>query len=207
MINRIYHPILEEKLTLLRRKDTPSKIFRQTVEEIATFMMYEIAQEFPTKEIEIETPITTCKAKVLAENNFVVVPILRAGLAMVSGVLKVLPDAAVGHIGLVRDETTHKPIQYYKKMPPNFAEKKLIVVDPMLATGGSSSAALQMLKDDGAKDIIFICIVAAPEGIQKMKDDHPEISVYTAAIDERLNENAYIVPGLGDAGDRIFDTL
>ena len=169
--------------------------------------MYEIAQEFPTKEIEIETPITTCKAKVLAENNFVVVPILRAGLAMVGGVLKVLPDAAVGHIGLVRDETTHKPIQYYKKMPPNFAEKKLIVVDPMLATGGSSSAALQMLKDDGAKDIIFICIVAAPEGIQKMKDDHPEISVYTAAIDERLNENAYIVPGLGDAGDRIFDTL
>ena len=207
MINRIYHPILEEKLTLLRRKDTPSKIFRQTVEEIATFMMYEIAQEFPTKEIEIETPITTCKAKVLAENNFVVVPILRAGLAMVGGVLKVLPDAAVGHIGLVRDEITHKPIQYYKKMPPNFAEKKLIVVDPMLATGGSSSAALQMLKDDGAKDIIFICIVAAPEGIQKIKAVHPEISVYTAAIDERLNENAYIVPGLGDAGDRIFDTL
>ena len=207
MINRIYHPILEEKLTLIRCKDTPSKIFRQTVEEIATFMMYEIAQEFPTKEIEIETPITTCKAKVLAENNFVVVPILRAGLAMVSGVLKVLPDAAVGHIGLVRDETTHKPIQYYKKMPPNFAEKKLIVVDPMLATGGSSSAALQMLKDDGAKDIIFICIVAAPEGIQKIKAAHPEISVYTAAIDERLNENAYIVPGLGDAGDRIFDTL
>ena len=207
MINRIYHPILEEKLTLIRRKDTPSRIFRQTVEEIATFMMYEIAQEFPTKEIEIETPITTCKAKVLAENNFVIVPILRAGLAMVGGVLKVLPDAAVGHIGLVRDETTHKPIQYYKKMPPNFAEKKLIVVDPMLATGGSSSAALQMLKDDGAKDIIFICIVAAPEGIQKIKAVHPEISVYTAAIDERLNENAYIVPGLGDAGDRIFDTL
>lgn len=207
MIKRIYHPILEEKLTLLRRKDTPSKIFRQTVEEIATFMMYEIAQEFPTKEIEIETPITTCKAKVLAENNFVVVPILRAGLAMVSGVLKVLPDAAVGHIGLVRDETTHKPIQYYWKMPPNFAEKKLIVIDPMLATGGSSSAALQMLKDDGAKDIIFICIISAPEGIQKMKEDHPDISVYTAAIDERLNEDAYIVPGLGDAGDRIFDTL
>ena len=207
MINRIYHPILEEKLTLLRRKDTPSKIFRQTVEEIATFMMYEIAQEFPTKEIEIETPITTCKAKVLAENNFVVVPILRAGLAMVGGVLKVLPDAAVGHIGLVRDEITHKPIQYYKKMPPNISNKKIIVVDPMLATGGSSSAALQMLKDDGAKDIIFICIVAAPEGIQKIKAVHPEISVYTAAIDERLNENAYIVPGLGDAGDRIFDTL
>ena len=207
MINKIYHPILEEKLTLLRRKDTPSNIFRQTVEEIAMFMTYEVAQNFQTKEIDIETPLATCKAKILAENNFVVVPILRAGLAMVGGVLKVLPNAAVGHIGLVRDENSHKPIEYYKKMPPNFAEKNLIVVDPMLATGGSSSAALQMLKDDGAKNIIFLCIIAAPEGIQKIKEDHPEISVYTVAIDDHLNENAYIVPGLGDAGDRIFDTL
>ena len=207
MINKIYHPILEEKLTLLRRKDTPSNIFRQTVEEIAMFMTYEVAQNFQTKEIDIETPIANCKSKILAEDNFVVVPILRAGLAMVGGVLKVLPNAAVGHIGLVRDENSHKPIEYYKKMPPNFAEKNLIVVDPMLATGGSSSAALQMLKDDGAKNIIFLCIIAAPEGIQKIKEDHPEISVYTVAIDDHLNENAYIVPGLGDAGDRIFDTL
>lgn len=206
MIKEIYHPILKDRLTLMRRKETSSKDFRQAVEEIAMFMAYEIARDFKVKEIEIETPITTCKAKVLDE-NFVVVPILRAGLAMVSGVLKIFPNAAVGHIGLVRDETTHKPIEYYKKMPPNIAGKKLIVVDPMLATGGSSSAALQILKDYGAKDIIFVCIISAPEGIKKMTDDHPEIPIYTAAIDDHLNENAYIVPGLGDAGDRIFDTL
>ena len=206
MIQEIFHPILKDRLTLMRRKDTPSKDFRQAVEDIATFMIYEVAKNFKLKEIEIETPITKCKAKILAE-EFVIVPILRAGLGMVSGALKVLPNAAVGHIGLVRDETTHKPIEYYKKLPPNISSKKIIVVDPMLATGGSSSAALQMLKDAGAKDIVFICIIAAPEGIKKISEDHPEIPIYTAAIDERLNENAYIVPGLGDAGDRIFDTL
>ena len=206
MIKEISHPILKDRLTLLRRKETPSKIFRQTVEEIATFMTYEVAKNFKLKEIEIETPIKKCKAKVLAE-EFVIVPILRAGLGMVSGALKVLPNAAVGFIGLVRDETTHQPIEYYKKLPPNISGKKIIVVDPMLATGGSSSAALQMLKNDGAKDIVFVCIISAPEGIKKISEDHPEIPIYTAAIDERLNENAYIVPGLGDAGDRIFDTL
>ena len=206
MIKEIFHPILKDRLTLMRRKETSSKDFRQAVEEIATFMTYEIARDFSTKEIEIETPITTCKAKILAD-EFIIVPILRAGLGMVSGVLKVLPNAAVGHIGLVRDETTHKPIEYYKKLPPNISNKKILVVDPMLATGGSSSAALQMLKDDGAKNIIFICIISAPEGIKKISEDHPEIPIYTAAIDSHLNENAYIVPGLGDAGDRIFDTL
>ena len=206
MIQEIFHPILKDRLTLMRRKDTPSKDFRQAVEDIATFMIYEVAKNFKLKEIEIETPITKCKAKILAE-EFVIVPILRAGLGMVSGALKVLPNAAVGHIGLVRDETTHKPIEYYKKLPPNISSKKIIVVDPMLATGGSSSAALQMLKDAGAKDIVFICIIAAPEGIKKISEDHPEIPIYTAAIDSHLNENAYIVPGLGDAGDRIFDTL
>ena len=206
MINEIFNPILKDRLTLLRRKETPSKIFRQTVEEIATFMIYEVAKNFQLKEIEIETPIKKCNAKVLAE-EFVIVPILRAGLGMVSGALKVLPNAAVGFIGLVRDETTHQPIEYYKKLPPNISGKKIIVVDPMLATGGSSSAALQMLKNDGAKDIVFVCIISAPEGIKKISEDHPEIPIYTAAIDERLNENAYIVPGLGDAGDRIFDTL
>lgn len=206
MIKEISHPILKDRLTLMRRKETSSKDFRQSVEEIATFMTYEIARDFPTKEIEIETPITTCKAKILAD-EFIIVPILRAGLGMVSGVLKVLPNAAVGFIGLVRDETTHKPIEYYKKLPPNISGKKILVVDPMLATGGSSSAALQMLKDDGAKNIIFICIISAPEGIKKISEDHPEIPIYTAAIDSHLNENAYIVPGLGDAGDRIFDTL
>ena len=158
------------------------------------------------KEIDIETPITSCKAKILDE-HFVVVPILRAGLGMLSGVLKILPDAAVGFIGLVRDENTHKPIEYYKKMPPNYAGKKIILADPMLATGGSAAAAVQMLKDDGAKDFIFISIISAPEGIKKISEDHPELPIYTAAIDEHLNENAYIVPGLGDAGDRIFYTL
>lgn len=206
MVTEIFNPILKDRLTLMRRKETPSKFFRQAVEEISTFMIYEVAKNFKLKEIEIETPIAPCKAKVLDE-DCIIVPILRAGLAMVSGALKVLPDAAVGHIGLVRDEITHKPIAYYKKMPPNFAAKKIIIVDPMLATGGSASAALQMLKNDGAKDIIFVSIIAAPEGIKKLSENHPDIKIYTSTIDERLNENAYIVPGLGDAGDRIFDTL
>ena len=206
MVTEIFNPILQDRLTLLRRKETPPKIFRQTVEEIAVFMIYEVAKNFTLKEIEIETPITSCKAKVLAE-DFVIVPILRAGLGMLSGALKVLPNAAVGHIGLVRDETTKKPIEYYKKMPPNFAAKKIIMVDPMLATGGSAAAAIQMLKNDGAKNIIFVSIISAPEGIKKLSESHPELPIYTAAIDERLNADAYIVPGLGDAGDRIFDTL
>ena len=206
MVTEIFNPILQDRLTLLRQKDTPPKIFRQTVEEMAALMIYEVAKNFKLKEIEIETPITSCKSKVLAE-DFVIVPILRAGLGMLNGALKILPDAAIGHIGLVRDETTHKPIEYYKKMPPNFASKKIIMVDPMLATGGSAAAAIQMLKNDGAKDFIFVSIISAPEGIKKLSENHPDIKIYTAAIDERLNENAYIVPGLGDAGDRIFDTL
>lgn len=206
MVTEIFNPILKDRLTLIRRKDTPPKIFRQTVEEIAIFLTYEVSKNFKLKEVEIETPIARCKAKVLAE-DFVIVPILRAGLGMLSGALKVLPDAAVGHIGLVRDEITKKPIEYYKKMPPNFSSKKIIVLDPMLATGGSAAAAIQMLKNDGAKDLIFISIISAPEGIKKLSEAHPDLPIYTSAIDERLNENAYIVPGLGDAGDRIFDTL
>ncbi len=206
MVTEIFNPILKDRLTLIRRKDTPPKIFRQTVEEIAIFLTYEVSKNFKLKEVEIKTPIARCKAKVLAE-DFVIVPILRAGLGMLSGALKVLPDAAVGHIGLVRDEITKKPIEYYKKMPPNFSSKKIIVLDPMLATGGSAAAAIQMLKNDGAKVLIFISIISAPEGIKKLSEAHPELPIYTSAIDERLNENAYIVPGLGDAGDRIFDTL
>lgn len=206
MIKEIFNPILTDRLTQLRQKETPPKIFRQTVEEIAIFMTYEIARNFRLKEVEIETPIKNCRAKILDE-DFVIVAILRAGLGMLSGALKVLPNAAVGFIGLVRDETTKKPIEYYKKLPPNFAGKKIIVVDPMLATGGSAAAALQILKNDGAKDIIFVNIIAAPEGIKKISDEHPDIAVYTAAIDETLNADCYIVPGLGDAGDRIFDTL
>ncbi len=206
MIKEIKHPIIQNKLTLLRRKDTPSKDFRDAVEEIATFLTYEVARDFGLREIEIETPLTRCNSKILAD-DFIIVPILRAGLAMVNGALKIFPDAAVGHIGLVRDENTHTPIEYYKKLPPNIAGKKVLVVDPMLATGGSSAAALQMLKDSGAKDIIFICIISAPEGINLITREHPDIPIYTAAIDDHLNENCYIVPGLGDAGDRIFGTL
>lgn len=206
MIKEIFHPLLKDRLTLMRQKDTPSKFFRLAVTEIATFLTYEAARDFQLKEIEIETPVASCKAKILAE-DFVIVPILRAGLGMLNGALNVLPDAAVGYIGLVRDETTHKPIEYYKKMPPNYTSKKIIVVDPMLATGGSAAAAVQMLKNDGAKDIIFISIISAPEGLKKLSDAHPDIKIYTSAVDETLNENAYIVPGLGDAGDRIFNTL
>ena len=207
MIKLIQHPILTHKLTQLRKKDTPSKIFRATVEELAELLTYEAARDLALREIEIETPIKKCRAGILAEENFVLVPILRAGLGMVAGALKIFPNAAIGHIGLVRDEITHQPIEYYKKFPPNLAEKTVIVVDPMLATGGSTAAALKILKDSGAKKIIFVNIIAAPEGIKKIVDAHPEIPIYTAAIDDHLNENCYIVPGLGDAGDRIFDTL
>ncbi|MBO4402011.1 MAG: uracil phosphoribosyltransferase [Selenomonadaceae bacterium] len=206
MIKLIQHPVLTHKLTLLRRKETPSKVFRATVEELSELLTYEATRELALRETEIETPITRCTAQVLAEEKFVIVPILRAGLAMVAGALKILPDAAVGHIGLVRDETTHKPVEYYRKIPANLAEKTVLVVDPMLATGGSTSAALKILKEHGARKIIFVNIIAAPEGIKKIADEHSEIPIYTAAIDDHLNEKCYIVPGLGDAGDRIFGT-
>ncbi len=207
MIKEIKNPIIAHKLAQLRNKETPTKIFRPLVQEIAMLMTYEVGKEFESKEIEIETPLTSCKVKVLEEENFVVVPILRAGLAMVEGVLKILGGASVGHIGLYRDEKTFQPVEYYSKMPPNLSEKILLVTDPMLATGGSCSAALQMLKDKGAKKIIFMCIVSAPQGIEKISADHPDIPIYTASIDEGLNEHCYILPGLGDAGDRIFGTL
>lgn len=207
MVTEIFNPILSHKLAQLRDKNTPTKKFRVLVEEIAMLMLFEIGKNFDSEEVEIETPLKTCKVKVLTEEKFVVVPILRAGLGMTEGVLKILPGAAVGHIGLYRDEKTHLPVEYYSKMPPNIYEKILLVTDPMLATGGSASAALQMLKDKGAKKIIFMCIVSAPQGIKKISEDHPDIPIYTAAIDEGLNENCYILPGLGDAGDRIFGTL
>ncbi len=207
MVHELNHPIVTHKLTQMRRKETNSKDFRALAEEIAMLMTYEVGKNFQAQEIEIETPLATCRKKILDEENFVVIPILRAGLAMSGGVLKILPAARVGHIGLYRDEKTHQPIEYYSKMPSNLSEKILLVVDPMLATGGSCSAALQMLKDKGAKKIFLMCIVSAPQGIKKILADHPDIPIYTAAIDEGLNENAYILPGLGDAGDRIFGTL
>lgn len=207
MFTELDNPIIAHKLAQLRNKNTPSQLFRELVHEISMMMIYEVGREFKSHEITIETPITSCRVKVLNEKKFVVVPIIRAGLTMAEGVLKILSGASVGHIGLYRDEKTHKPIEYYSKMPPNLSEKILLVTDPMLATGGSASAALQMLKDKGAQKIIFMCIVAAPQGIEKISTEHPDVSLYTAAIDDGLNENCYIIPGLGDAGDRIFGTL
>ena len=206
-VNVIDHPLIQHKLTLMRQKDTGPKDFRELLEEIAMLMAYEITRDVPLKEIEIETPVAKCKAKVLAGKKVGVVPILRAGLGMLNGVVNMIPAARVGHVGMYRDPKTLKPVEYYCKLPSDVAERTLIVVDPMLATGGSASAALTLLKEKGAKSIILMCLVAAPEGIKVINKEHPEVPLYVAAIDEKLNDKGYIIPGLGDAGDRIFGTL
>lgn len=206
MVHEVKNPIIASKLAQLRNKNTPSKDFRELVEEIAMFLTYEAAKKFETHEITIETPLKSCRDEILDEKSFVIVPILRAGLAMSNGVLKILPNASIGHIGLYRDEKNFKPIEYLFKMPPRIEEKTIIAVDPMLATGGSASAALDLLKNHGAKKIFFLNIISAPQGIKKIAENHSDVEIYTAAIDEGLNENFYIVPGLGDAGDRIFST-
>ncbi|MFC2638346.1 MAG: uracil phosphoribosyltransferase [Mitsuokella sp.] len=206
-VHVVDHPLVQHKLTLMRQKETGTKDFRDLLEEIAMLMAYEITRDFPLREIAIETPVAKCKAKVLAGKKVGLVPILRAGLGMVEGVLNLIPAARVGHIGLYRDPATLKPVEYYCKLPGDVAERTLIVVDPMLATGGSASAALTMLKEKGAKGMILMCLVSAPEGIRCINQKHPDVPVYVAAIDERLNDRGYIVPGLGDAGDRIFGTL
>ena len=206
-VNLIDHPLVQHKLTLMRQMETGTKDFRELLEEIAMLMTYEITREFPLQEVEIETPVAKCKSKVLAGKKVGVVPILRAGLGMLNGVLDMIPAARVGHIGLYRDPETLKPVEYYCKLPSDVAERHLIVVDPMLATGGSASAALTMLKEKGAKSMTLMCLVSAPEGIKVINEDHPDVPVYVAAVDEKLNEHGYIVPGLGDAGDRIFGTL
>ena len=203
----IDHPLIQHKLTLMRQKDTGTKDFRELLEEIAMLMAYEITRDFPLKEIEIETPVTKCKAKVLAGKKVGVVPILRAGLGMLNGVVNMVPAARVGHVGMYRDPKTLKPVEYYCKLPNDVAERTLIVVDPMLATGGSAAAALSLLKEKGAKSMILMCLVAAPEGIKVINKEHPDVPLYVAAVDEKLNDKGYIVPGLGDAGDRIFGTL
>lgn len=204
----IDHPLIQHKLTIMRMKETGTKDFRQLLGEIAMLMTYEVTRDFPLKEIDIETPVCKCKANVLAADKKVgVVPILRAGLGLLDGVVAMMPNAKVGHIGLYRDPETLKPVEYYCKMPSDIAERTLIVVDPMLATGGSASAALTMLKEKGAKKMVLMCLVAAPEGIKVINEDHPDVPVYVAAVDEKLNDHGYIVPGLGDAGDRIFGTL
>ena len=205
-VHVIDHPLIQHKLTIMRMKETGTKDFRELLEEISMLMAYEITRDFPLKEVEIETPICKCKEKMLAGKKVGVVPILRAGLGMLNGVVNMIPAARVGHVGMYRDPKTLKPVEYYCKLPGDVAERTLIVVDPMLATGGSSSAALSLLKKKGAKHIILMCLVAAPEGIRVINKEHPDVPLYVAAIDEKLNEKGYIVPGLGDAGDRIFGT-
>lgn len=206
-VHVIDHPLIQHKLTIMRMKETGTKDFRELLEEISMLMAYEITRDFPLKEVEIETPICKCKEKMLAGKKVGVVPILRAGLGMLNGVVNMIPAARVGHVGMYRDPKTLKPVEYYCKLPGDVAERTLIVVDPMLATGGSSSAALSLLKEKGAKHIILMYLVAAPEGVRVINHDHPDVPLYVAAIDEKLNDKGYIVPGLGDAGDRIFGTL
>ena len=206
-VHVIDHPLIQHKLTLMRKKETGTKDFRELLEEIAMLMTYEIARDFQLKDVDIETPVAKCKSKVLAGKKVGVVPILRAGLGMLNGVVNMIPAAKVGHIGLYRDPETLKPVEYYCKLPKDVGERELIVVDPMIATGGSSSAALTMLKEKGAKSMILMCLVSAPEGIRLVNKEHPDVPIYVAAIDDHLNDKGYIVPGLGDAGDRIFGTL
>lgn len=206
-VHVIDHPLIQHKLTLMRKKETGTKDFRELLEEIAMLMTYEIARDFQLKDVDIETPVAKCKSKVLAGKKVGVVPILRAGLGMLNGVVNMIPAAKVGHIGLYRAPETLKPVEYYCKLPKDVGERELIVVDPMLATGGSSSAALTMLKEKGAKSMILMCLVSAPEGIRLVNKEHPNVPIYVAAIDDHLNDKGYIVPGLGDAGDRIFGTL
>ena len=205
-VHVVDHPLIQHKLTLMREKDCGTKDFRQLLEEISMLMAYGVTRELPLEEIEIETPITTCKSKVIAGKKLGVVPILRAGLGMVDGIVNLVPTAKVGHIGLYRDPETHLPVEYYCKLPTDVAERDLIVVDPMLATGGSSVAAIDFIKQRGCKSITLMCLVGCPEGIEAVQKAHPDVNIYIAAIDERLNENKYIVPGLGDAGDRLFGT-
>ena len=202
----IDHPMIQHKLSIMREKETGSKDFRQLLKEISLLMGYEITRDLPLTDLEIETPISKMTASRVLGRKLAIVPILRAGLGMVDGLLDLVPVAKVGHIGLYRDEKTHKPVVYYCKLPEDIQERLVIVTDPMLVTGGSSCDALDMLKERGCTNIKLMCLVAAPEGIAKVQELHPDVDIYVAAIDERLNDNAYIVPGLGDAGDRIFGT-
>jgi len=201
----VQHPLVQHKLTFLRDKNTDHVLFRQLIKELTAFMLYEVMSDYPLKDIEIETPLMKTQAQIL-DREISLVLILRAGLGMVDGLLELVPSARVGHIGLYRDEKTLEPVEYYIKVPTNIAETVVVLVDPMLATGGSAKRAVDVIKAKGAKDIKFVCIVAAPEGVRKLRGAHPDVPVYTAALDERLNEHGYILPGLGDAGDRLFGT-
>lgn len=205
-VNVMTHPLIQHKVTLIRKVETGSKDFRQLLEEITLLMGYEITRDLPLEEVEVETPLVKTIGKQIAGKKLGVVPILRAGLGMVNGLLQLVPSAKVGHIGLYRDPQTLKPVEYYCKMPSDLSERRLIVTDPMLATGGSAAAAITLLKEKGAKDIQLMCLVAAPQGVETVNREHPDVRVYVAALDEDLNEHGYILPGLGDAGDRIFGT-
>ena len=200
------HPLIQHKLSILRDKGTSVKEFRELVSEIAMLMCYEATRDLPLEEVEVETPVAKATVKRIAGKKLAVVPILRAGLGMVDGMVSMMPNVKVGHVGLFRDPETLEPVKYYFKMPPDIEERDVIVVDPMLATGGSASAAIKFLKDDGVKHIKLMCIIGAPEGVERMQKDHPDVDIYVAALDDHLNEHGYIVPGLGDAGDRIFGT-
>ena len=200
------HPLIQHKTSLLRNKNTGSKEFRELVGEVYMLMCYEATRDLPLKEVEIETPVALAKTKVIAGRKLAFVPILRAGIGMLDGVLSMVPAAKVGHIGLYRDPQTLQPVKYYCKLPSDINEREVIVLDPMLATGGSAVAAIQMLKESGAANIKFMCIIAAPEGLNALTEAHPDVQVYCAALDEKLNDDKYIVPGLGDCGDRIFGT-
>ena len=200
------HPLIQHKTAIIRKTDTSTKDFRQLVKEIAMLMGYEATRQLPLEEVDIETPICKTTVKMLKGEDIAIVPILRAGLGMVDGMLELVPNAKVGHVGLYRDPETHEPVEYYCKLPADIDKRQIVVVDPMLATGGSAAAAIDFVKARGGKDIIFMCLIAAPEGIEALQKAHPDVDIFIAAKDEKLNENAYIVPGLGDAGDRIFGT-
>ena len=200
------HPLIQHKIGIIRREETSSKEFREMISEVAMLMCYEATRDLKLVDVDIKTPITEMTAKELAGKKLAVVPILRAGLGMVEGMLAMIPAAKVGHIGLYRDPGTLEPVEYYCKLPADSSERDIFVVDPMLATGGSAEAAIQMLKDKGVRNIRFMCIIAAPEGVKRMQEAHPDVDLYIGALDEKLNDHGYIVPGLGDAGDRIFGT-
>ena len=200
------HPLIQHKVSMMRDKNTTTKEFRELAQEVVTLMTFEATRDLPLKEVEIETPICKGKFNMLAGEDIAVVPILRAGLGFLDGVLSLVPNAKVGFVGLYRDPDTHEPVEYYCKLPDDIDKRKVFVVDPMLATGGSGADAIQFIKDKGAKDISFMCLIAAPEGIAKLQEAHPDVDIYIAAKDDHLNENAYIVPGLGDAGDRLYGT-
>lgn len=200
------HPLIQHKLAILRNKETSTKDFRELVREISMLMAYEVTRNLPLEEVEVETPICKAKMKMLSGASLAIIPILRAGLGMVDGILSLVPNAKVGHIGLFRDPETRLPVEYYCKLPADIEKRQLIVVDPMLATGGSASAALEMIKEKGAKKLKLMCLIAAPEGIEKVQADHPDVDIFVAGKDSHLNDHAYIVPGLGDAGDRLYGT-